>query len=441
MIREKCIAKSAMRILMFASILALLSFSCKDTGVQPTNKAFVLTVDDASCTEVYLSLKIGVGITSRTVTLKRDTITLFTKTISGAETAITDTNLLPSHIYTYTAQLTSGSIASSSTARTMDTTSHSFSWQTFSLGGASSSALYDVAIINDTLAYAVGAIYINDSTGQVDQQPYNLATWDGKVWNIQKIPYYYQGQAFYGPIYSIWAFNTNDIWFAGQIRWDGQRFNSVELPSSAWGAYKVNKMWGTSDANLYIVGDGGSIAHYNGTSWTKIESGTSLDFQDIFGIINPQTNQTEILAVASQLDINQGNKIVSIQGTTVVPINSSGLSWSIVGVWFLPGKQYYIVGDGVGQKHSLQDSNPWTVHPTGTLAANYSESIRGNNINDVIIVGDFGDIVHYNGSTWKSYLSETHLPNGGFGHVAIKGNLVIAVGVNGGKAAITMGRR
>ena len=123
------------------------------------------------------------------------------------------------------------------------------------------------------------------------------------------------------------------------------------------------------------------------------------------------------------------------------PINCSGLSWSIVGVWFVTDEEYYIVGDGIGQKHSLQDTSPWTVYPTAALAKYYSESIRGNAINDIIIVGAYGDILHYNGSTWKDYSDQTSLANGAFTSVAMKGNLVIAVGGNGPQAVITMGRR
>ena len=48
-----------------------------------------------------------------------------------------------------------------------DTTSHNYAWQTFILGDGNSSVLYDAAIINDTLIYAVGEIYLKDSTGQL----------------------------------------------------------------------------------------------------------------------------------------------------------------------------------------------------------------------------------------------------------------------------------
>ena len=271
----------------------------------------------------------------------------------------------------------------------LDTTSHNWSWQTFAFGGASSSSFYDVAIINDTLIYTVGAVYLYDSTGQVDQQPYNLAMWDGKAWKLQKLIV----NGFPPVIKSIFAISENDIWFDPWFHWNGQTIQEIPSDPIFFGI-GIGKMWGNSN-ELYVVGTGGFIAQKTSIGgWTKIKSGTSLDFQDIYGANNSQTNETEILAVASQLDVNHGNKIVSIQGTTAVPISSTGLSWSIVGVWFVPGQQYYIVGDGIGQKHSLQDSNPWSVYPTSTLARDYSAAVRGNGINDLIIAGAYGDILH-----------------------------------------------
>ena len=287
---------------------------------------------------------------------------------------------------------------------------------------------------------------MKDSAGQSDPLPYNLAKWDGISWQLTKVTVQTNYGLVTSPFYGIYAFSSNDIWILSglPIHGDGMSWTQYDLYGMGLLGQKdgyMTKAWGTNSSDIYFVGTKGTIVHYNGSSWTKIESGTTLDFQDIYGAINPQTNQTEIVAVASQLDINQGNKIVLIQGTTVVPINSDGLSWSIVGVWFVLGQQYYIVGDGVGKKQSLQDTNPWNISPTGTLARYYSESIRGNAINDVIIAGAFGDMLHYNGSTWKDYVGQTSFPNGSFTSVAMKGNLVIAVGGDGPKAVITVGRR
>ena len=73
-----------------------------------------------------------------------------------------------------------------------DTTSHSFTWQTFEFGddGASPSSLKDVAIINDSDIWAVGSVYLNDSTGQPDYNAYNAIHWDGNKWNIKRLKYY-----------------------------------------------------------------------------------------------------------------------------------------------------------------------------------------------------------------------------------------------------------
>ncbi len=68
-----------------------------------------------------------------------------------------DEGLQPGQTYQYTAQLITptppvwydNNYTSQVQVRTMDTTSHNFTWQTFTFGdGTGSSCLYDVAIIN-----------------------------------------------------------------------------------------------------------------------------------------------------------------------------------------------------------------------------------------------------------------------------------------------------
>ena len=157
-----------------------------------------------------------------------------------------------------------------------DTTSHNFSWQTYALGdGTSSSTLYDIAIINDTLAYAVGQIY---SGGSI---PYCLAQWNGKEWTLKRLYYYNSSYGITMPLYSIngiVAFNDTDIWLApGSVfHWNGKdtltdfSFNRLTLNNNS---ATVIKLWGSSSSDLYGVGGAGTIVHYNGTSWTSIPSG------------------------------------------------------------------------------------------------------------------------------------------------------------------------
>ncbi len=310
-----------------------------------------------------------------------------------------------------------------------DTTSSNFTFQTFTFGNTSagSSYLNDVAIISDTDIWAVGAIYLTDSTGQPDPFPYNAVHWDGKSWNLLKVPYYYQGKAFYSPIYSIYAFDASDIWFEAGIHWDGYQFETVPLnidfPSH------VNKIWGTSSNDLYIVGNSGLMAHRNtdGT-WQKIESGTNTAFTDIWGSGNT------ILATVTN-EYETGDKML-------LQINTNGtvdsLNWSpnsrLQTVWFQSMDKIFIGGG----KNIVGKPNNW--QEITDIPAYYSERVRGNAPNDVFFVGAFGLCAHYNGSSWKTF-NELYNPDESLLGLAVNGNLMIAVGQAGNKAIIIRGYR
>ncbi|MCL6098919.1 MAG: glucosyl transferase [Bacteroidetes bacterium] len=320
-----------------------------------------------------------------------------------------------------------------------DTTSNSFVWQKYTFGGGGgSSVLHDVAVINDTNIWAVGEIYMKDSLGNDDPYAYNLARWDGKKWSIKKISFTNsQGQTFLTPIQSIFAFSASNVWLGLDqlIHWDGTYFNDYEISTNIFHSW-INKIWGTSSNDVYIVGNSGSIAHlYNGTV-QKIESGTSLDIQDIWGEVDTKTNQTTVLAVASLLNYGRALNLLQIKNNSVTMLDTTGLHVNQHSLWFQTDKVFYVVGNGVYKKNSLSDIK-W-VQENGHPFL-YKEAIRGNNWNDLFIVGDFGLVSHYNGSSWKHY--DMSLPNANFYSVSVKGNTVAAVGQDGNNAVITIGRR
>ena len=60
-------------------------------------------------------------------------------------------------------------------------------------------------------------------------------------------------------------------------------------------------MWGTSDNDLYIVGNNGLIAHYDGRQWQRIESGTDTQIRDIWGYVDKITGEKKILCAVSNV--------------------------------------------------------------------------------------------------------------------------------------------
>jgi hypothetical protein len=322
-----------------------------------------------------------------------------------------------------------------------DTTSHNFTWTLQHFGDGASSAFNDVAIINDTLAYAVGAVYFKDSLGVWDPLPYNLAKWDGTNWELKRVTVNFRGSMITPALEGISVFSPTDIWFVGSlpIHGDGQNWVMYDLRSlPGLESISLSKAWGTSSSSIYFIGRGGSLVYYNGSTWTKIESGTALNIYDIYGAYNYTTRQWEVIAVAGNVGSSSERKILKITGTTAAAISDNPIAWSLEGVWFVPCQHYYVVGSGIYEKRNLSD-NTWLNNPLD-ITTYYTTHIRGNAINDIFVVGAYGEVLHYNGNSWHSYISTTGI-NGSYGPVAIRNNLVMIVGYDNDLAVITKGVR
>jgi len=324
-----------------------------------------------------------------------------------------------------------------------DTTSHSFIWELDTLGDGDASYLSDVTIINDTLAYAVGDMYLRDSIGQFDPRAYNMARWNGRQWELMRVQFEtFCGQPWVGPYpaSSVIAFGADDIWvsMAGPqaARWDGQTQGApICVPIS------VNKLWGTSDNDLYAVGVDGGIAHYDGAGWTKIESGIILSVRDIWGAVESRTGTTIIYAIASHgASVPGGKKVLRLDRTSVTTVSDSGLSTNLSGIWFQPDGRWYIVGDGIFDAISPDPTTIWNAS-INTVTTFYTEAVRGNSVNDLFVVGSSGEVLHYNGKTWKSFRDRTLLRDGSYRSVAVKGRIVMAVGFENDRAIVARGMR
>jgi hypothetical protein len=75
---------------------------------------------------------------------------------------------------------------------------------------------------------------------------------------------------------SLWGSSANDIWGVGNrnvVRFDGERWTAEELLSDPFGFYALH---GCSANDIWAVGNVGIVYHYDGQSWSALDSGTSL---------------------------------------------------------------------------------------------------------------------------------------------------------------------
>jgi hypothetical protein len=339
------------------------------------------------------------------------------------------------------------------TAKTLDTTSHNFTWQLYNLGdpqSGESSMLYDVSIVDENNIWVVGEIYLKDTV-----QMYNAAHWDGQNWNLLSIHFINsQSQSFLVPFKSVYTFNENDIWISADqlIHWDGNNFKSIEIPTTIFHNW-INKIYGTSDKDLYVVGNSGNFARYNGSSWSKIASGTSLDLMDIYSadgkdiyvsgsnafdysgiLLKGNSNGFNILAQGKNINADQlFNPYFADYANTVWVSNR--------GTVYFGGTLLYRYKQG---QFSLLKSLPGNYFG-GNAAGQYwglISKVRGNADNDMIMVGQDNTIRHFNGVSWQQ-LGIPYDYNSEYTWVSVdmKNNLIVAAGYTNSKAVIMVLKR
>jgi hypothetical protein len=437
--------KKRLMTMMFSSIVLMLCmFGCKSnpTGPQVTPNV-QLSEDYATCTEVWLKIGFTDSPGGGDYRITRDGTTVLTGTISGTSAVVYDTTAQANRIYSYTAyRLVGGQVKQISPAlsvTTLDSTSDDFTWRTFNFGGnAGSSLLRDVSIVNDSDIWAAGVVGLLDSTGKPDDMPYSVLHWNGSVWNMMKLKYLppgWIGDSIAGSGTAVFAYDASNIWLVSDYvnHFDGSQWT----PFYNTGAEAANRIWGDFGKDLWFVGRNGTATAYTQGTWHALGNSSSFDIQDVWGISN-SNGSDQVVAVACNRFTNNGSAILELSTDKASPLQTAGLPSNISSIWSASGKEWYVCGDGVHRTRSL--AIPW--QNISIIPPIYSEAIRGNGPNDIFVVGDFGMVCHFNGSTWYTFESQSVI----YYAVAIKGNLVVAVGQVvtggiGGAATILMGRR
>jgi hypothetical protein len=446
-------------ILFIIYLLFLLSLSsCKDESIPPQPDSVLnLKLEDVSCTEAWVELTTTSLQLPASLNLLKDDNLIKIINLQTADTLLYLDSLLPNKTYNF--QLTSilNPVSSNELSiTTMDTTSHNFTWQTFELGIIENqSHLFDVAIINENDIWAVGEIMIAD-TSVIGYTMYNAIHWNGIEWTLHRIMFkticgQQSSQNAY-PASSILAFSESEIWVAqkgdqiAKIE-NGVQINSICMP---W-TFSINKIWGTSNNDLYVVGNNGNIAHYNGSQWSKIETGTNLSFIDI--AVN---SSNEIFICGGNSSFGQGIILKSTDGNNFTVFAEGAniyesqlfnpkLYGSFSSIWFDQNNTLYSGGNILFQNKF----NTWSYVKSlpenfiggnpGVYYRGYITKVRGNASNDMWIVGDRNTVRHFNGLSWQQ-IGMPYDPNIDivWRGMACKDNNTIIVGTHNRSAIIMM---
>lgn len=128
-------------------VVLFLSFSCNE-GYDYSQAALGLDLQDFSCTEAWIEVQIGSNDKTANIYIKKNGEIIQTVNVVQSSTLYYFDSFLPNTNYTFDAvTYEDGKEVKSNpvTFTTLDTTSHNFTWQTFTFGESDASWIYDIA--------------------------------------------------------------------------------------------------------------------------------------------------------------------------------------------------------------------------------------------------------------------------------------------------------
>lgn len=189
----------------------------------------------------------------------------------------------------------------------------------------------------------------------------------------------------------IWGCSPSEIFAVGQASlWTSLSTALegviVQYKDNKWVQMNCGKVesltsvWGSSSSDVFAVGVNGTILHYDGERWEKMDSGTTGGtIECLSGVWG--TSPTDVFVVGwPQSGYSQYDK--------------ENASWH----W----------NPGGGNTILHWNGSEWSDISFGSLGDSYLNSVWGNSSTDVFAVGLSGRILHYNGSEWTEMDSGTH---------------------------------
>jgi hypothetical protein len=417
----------------------------RDRGCDTTEPAkdinIFLREVDVSVKEAYLHLSFE-SIKKRKLTLIRNGNLISEFSCSKLDTIITDTSLVSNTNYIYKVQegFDDYILAESNELPilTFEPTSHDISWEIYSFDEQINGIFWDIAAVDINNLWAVGEVYLLDSLGNYDNEPYGAAHWNGENWQFQKVSYRRYGtagiirpgaiRASYVVDEELYVASSAVLLSYNENQWVERAFFIKDLPFGQ----QINKIWAEDSENIFLGANNGTVFNVTSNGWRIIVSNSTQTIHDLWGYPDIVENNIHVIGAVSVDDnIFEGRLIKILDEENILDINLP-TDRTTVSSWTNRGTPIYTCGDGIF-------SNRFGGWGEISLNTNvFSNNIRGTSLNDIFVVGDFGLIAHFNGINWKNY----NLPiAGNYKSLVIKENIIAIAGNYNGKAIVVIGER
>ncbi len=205
--------------------------------------------------------------------------------------------------------------------------------------------------------------------------------WDGATWT-RILPTGLQIEGFWGSSPA----NLIVVGLSGLVRrWDGSTWSSMSAGTNA----NLAAVWGAAANAVFAVGAQGTIRRFDGTSWTGQNAPTAANLRAVHG-----SGATNVMAVG------ENGTILRYDGTTWTAL-SSPTAATIYAVRVMSANAAWIA-DADGRVFRF-DGSTWTESIQFNAVP---RSMWGDAPNNLFLVGNNGFAAHFDGTTWKTLESK-----------------------------------
>lgn len=215
-------------------------------------------------------------------------------------------------------------------------------------------------------------------------------------------------------MFAMYGFAANDVYAVGA---GGliNHFDGTSWVQTAAGA-QHHGVWGPNANDVYVVGTGRRIFRNTGSGWTAFDTTGTGAWLAITG-----WDATQFMVAGHSGRIRRFINGVGEDETTTGCWPTPAVGDAFLGLWGASPSDIYAVGSGGMICH--YDGNAWTRQPSGTLEN--INAVWGRAPDDVYAVGDAHVVLHFDGVEWRPLDIESFAS---FRAIAAAGNELLIAG-------------
>lgn len=295
----------------------------------------------------------------------------------------------------------------------------SVSPSSFSLSGPGGPVAGSYAVSGSTITLAPTTL-LNANTSYTARLTIQIRDSNGFALPAEYSWSFTTGQGF-GPLLGIWGSSASDVFAVGTggaiLHYDGLRWSAMASGTTR----DLYGVWGSSPTNVYAVGALGTILRYDGSGWSSVSSGVTNWLRSVWGnsatdVYTADSSGTVLRYDGSAWSVaasGSERSLYAVWSSSASNVLAVGLLWSSTAP---PGGScpllcaYQLIERYNGGSWSVMSpylATPFLSPYPGVNTSGILYGLWGSAASNAYAVGSGGSILHYDGSNWTAMSSST----------------------------------